>query len=543
MKSWRSSFGAGDLAPRERLRVEAELERRRRRVAGPPLWTPNPDHADGRPNTQRLAYESKATIIGLSGTAGWGKTDLVLGFAANRHQRSAIFRRVFPNLRSIIERSREVFNAEGADHAKDRFNESLHRWSLGGGRKMIEFEACQYERDKFKQRGRARDLYAFDECTEFSRSQIEFIIGWLRTTDPEQALRVLLPFNVPTDESGSWVIDYFMPWIAYLFPQKFEHPRPAAPGELRWFAVIDGKETECESGEPFTHGNEVIRPMSRTFFFGTLEDNPHLGPEYVSILQSMPEPLRSQLLYGNFAAEGKADPWQVIPTAWVKAAQRRWMEQGRPVDVPLSGVGLDVARGGQDAMSLVRRYGTWFAEPRKTPGVDVQDGPTAAGLVWQALENAGHIGYINVDVIGVGSSAYDSLAAMYPGIARAVNVSHRSEYVVMSKGKDPQPIFRMRNLRAELYWRMREALDPESGRDLALPPGNEVVADLCAARYEVLAGGVIQIEAKEKIRERLGRSPDVGESIMLANWEPAAGSSWEGLEGLGHIEDYRSAFR
>ena len=48
---------------------------------------------------------------------------------------------------------------------------------------------------------------------------------------------------------------------------------------------------------------------------------------------------------------------------------------------------------------------------------------------------------------------------------------------------------------------------------------------------------------KEKIRERLGRSPDVGESIMLANWEPAVGSSWEGLEGLGHIEDYRSAFR
>jgi len=74
-----------------------------------PIWKPNPDHADGRANTQRPAFESKADIIGLSGTAGWGKTDLMLGIAALKHRRSVIFRRVFPNLRSIIERSRELF--------------------------------------------------------------------------------------------------------------------------------------------------------------------------------------------------------------------------------------------------------------------------------------------------------------------------------------------------------------------------------------------------------------------------------------------------
>lgn len=537
-----SRLSRAEITPKTRLRAQAELERRRRRLAAPPLWQPNPDHANGRPNTQRLAYESEATIIGLSGTAGWGKTDLVLGFAANKHTKSAIFRRVFPNLRSIIERSREIFNREESDHQSDRFNESLHRWSLADGR-MIEFEACQYEKDKFKQRGRPRDLYAFDECTEFARSQIEFIIGWLRTTDPKQALRVLLPFNVPTDEAGSWVIDYFMPWIAYLFPQKFTHPNPATPGELRWYATLNGRETECADGEPFTHDGEEVHPISRTFFFGTLEDNPHLGQDYISILQSSPEPLRSQLLYGNFAAESKGDPWQVIPTAWVKAAQRRWMESERP-NVPLSGVGVDVSRGGQDKFVIARRYGWWFDQLHSTPGVDVQDGPTAAGIVFQQLEHAGHIGYINIDVIGVGSSAYDSLAAMYPGIARAVNVSHRSDYVAMSKGDKPQPLFRMRNLRAEMYWRFREALDPDSGDDLALPAGNELVADLCAARYQVLAGGVIQIEEKKKIKERIGRSPDVGEAVMLALYEPRAGASWDDLRGLDvDMSEYQSPWR
>jgi hypothetical protein len=329
-----------------------------------------------------------------------------------------------------------------------------------------------------------------------------------------------LTFNPPTDDGGSWVIDYFLPWFAFLFPAQFTHPRPAAPGELRWCATVDGKETERADGTPFEHDGEIIRPLSRTFIPARLEDNPHLAnTSYRSTLQALPEPLRSQLLYGDFAAKGQADPWQVIPTAWVKAAQARWMERERP-NTPLSGVGVDVARGGRDSMVIARRYGTWFDEPHKTPGVDVADGPTAAGLVAHELRGERHIGYINVDVIGVGSSAYDSTAAIYPDLARPVNVSEKSEYVAMSRDDRPQPLFRMKNIRAEMYWRFREALDPDGGADMALPPGNEIVADLCAAKYKVLAGGVIQIEEKEKIKERIGRSPDVGEALMLAWHQP-----------------------
>lgn len=472
-----------------------------------PVWRPNPDHADGRPNPQRLAYESAADVLGYGGSAGGGKSALLLGLAATAHKRSVIFRRVFPNLRGIIEESKAIFPSG--------YNEMLHRWALPDGR-MIEFEACQFEKDREKQRGRPRDFYGFDEATEFTRSRVEFITAWNRTTEPGQRCRVVLTFNPPLDESGSWVIDYFLPWFAYLFPTKFTHPRPAAPGELRWYATIDGKERECDDGTPFEHDGETVRPRSRTFIPARLDDNPHLADStYRSTLQALPEPLRSQLLYGDFSAQGAADPWQVIPTAWVKAAQARWMERERPV-MPLSGVGVDVARGGRDAMVIARRYGTWFDEPVKVPGADVADGPTAAGLVFQALEREKHVGYVNVDVIGVGSSAYDSLAAMYPDVARAVNVAEGSGYVAMSKTDPPMPLFRMRNVRAEMYWRFREALDPDNGEELALPPGNELVADLCAARYKVLAGGVIQIEEKEKIKERIGRSPDTGEATMLA---------------------------
>lgn len=503
----------------KRLSPEYRLDAIRAAGGTAALWRPNPDHPDGRANPQRLAYESPADILGYGGAAGGGKTALLLGLAATKHKRSAIFRRVYPNLRGVIEESRAIFNADGREHYKDSYNKTLHRWMLSDGR-MIEFEACQLERDKEKQRGRPRDFYGFDEATEFTRSQFEFITAWNRTTIPGQRCRVVLTFNPPTDDGGSWVIDYFLPWFAYLFPTRFTHPRPAAPGELRWYVTIDGKEVECDSGEPFEQDGEWLRPLSRTFIPARLEDNPHLtDSNYRSTLQALPEPLRSQLLYGDFAAEGKADPWQVIPTAWVKAAQNRWMEMERP-STPLSGVGIDVARGGRDSMVIARRYGKWFDEPGKIAGVNVEDGPTAAGLVFQDLEYERHIGYINVDVIGVGSSAYDSLKAMYPAIARPVNVSERSEYVAMSKAERPEPLFRMSNTRSEMYWRFREALDPDGGDDLALPPGNELVVDLCAARYKVLAGGVIQIELKENIKQRIGRSPDVGEAIMLAWHRP-----------------------
>jgi hypothetical protein len=44
----------------------------------------------------------------------------------------------------------------------------------------------------------------------------------------------------------------------------------------------------------------------------------------VNTLQSLPEPLRSQMLYGDFRAGVQDDPWQVVPTAWVEAAMARW---------------------------------------------------------------------------------------------------------------------------------------------------------------------------------------------------------------------------
>jgi hypothetical protein len=107
---------------------------------------------------------------------------------------------------------------------------------------------------------------------------------------------------------------------------------------------------------------------------------------------------------------------------------------------------------------------------------------------------------INVDVNGIGSSVFDHLKVMYNGVI-PFNGAEASTY------RDRSGKLKMRNKRAEMYWRMRDALDPVNGDDIALPPDTELLADLCSARYEVSAAGVL-VEAKEKIKERIGLSSE-----------------------------------
>jgi hypothetical protein len=420
----------------------------------------------------------------------------VLGAAIECHEHSAIFRRVYPNLASIMRRAREIIGNGAQENKSDKL------WTFPNGN-TIEFGAVQYEENKANWQGRPHDLKAFDELPEFTESQYEFICGWNRTTTHGQRVRVIATGNPPLNEAGSWIIRRWAAWL------DKKHPNPAQPGELRWYATIEGEEKELPNGEPFEHSGETIYPRSRTFIPARVADNPFYADDksYISVLQSLPEPLRSMLLYGDFDASVEIDPWQVIPTEWVLLAQERWRTKEKP-KTPLTAVGIDPARGGKDKMSMSKRYDNYFDELVWWPGIVTTTGPKSAELVRQSLENE-IPGYMNIDVIGYGASTFDSLNGMYDNVI-PINAAGGSSF------RDRSGKLVMRNIRAEYYWRMREALDPVYGDDVALPPGNDILADLCSARYDVKTSGV-QIESKDDIKKRLGRSPDKGESILLAN--------------------------
>lgn len=454
----------------------------------PLLWRP-------LPGVQTEAYYSEADEMFYGGAAGGGKSDLLLGLAMTAHKRSLILRRESTQLSALVSRSKDLIGTLGSFSDK-------HGWRGLPGKRLIELGGCKDLGNEKAYQGRPHDLKGFDELPEFLEDMYVFIIGWNRTAEVGQRCRIVGTGNPPTDSQGEWVIKRWGPWL------DNQHPYPALPGELRYFVRIDDKDTEVESKTPFFHKGDEFIPKSRTFFPASVDDNPYyLATGYKAQLQSLPEPLRSQLLYGDFTVGQNDNPYQVIPTSWVLAAQKRWIEyfgqnpeMGRETQF-----GLDVARGGKDKTVLARIFGnvvlleTW--EGKATP-----DGQSACDLVLPFLLNS-QGAPINIDVIGYGSSAYERIKDSYPE-SYPVNFASKSHF------RDRSKKLKAVNLRAEAYWNLRELLDPNSGYNLCLPADNELKSDLCAATYTIRAGG-IQIEEKEEIRKRIGRSVDKGDAVAL----------------------------
>lgn len=456
------------------------------------------------PGPQTQAFHSQADVLFFGGAAGGGKTDLLLGLALV-HYRSLIFRRVFPSLRAIIDRSRLMYQRDGADPKRDSFNESLFRWKFPGG-KTIRFGSIQHDKNVLDWQGQPHDLYGFDEVTEFTRHMFQYVTAWNRPLRQGMNLRcrVVATGNPPTTKEGEWVLDFFAPWL------RDDYPNPAVPGELRYFTTIDGKDVEVESGDPIKHKGEVLKPRSRTFIPSKIDDNPYLiEAGYKSQLQALPEPLRSKLLYGDFKAGVKEDPWQLIPRAWVKMAQERWKNRPVPDKTinPIEQVGVDVARGGNDRTVLSPRTGNYFHEQSLHPGITTDDGNKVAALVVQLGLQPKTI--VAIDGIGVGTSPIDILKASNYRVWSLI-ASHGSE------ARDMTGMLGFVNKRAEWYWKLREALDPNTGEDLAIPDDKELLQDLCEPKFELTVRG-IKVEAKDDVKVRLGRSPDKGDALVYAN--------------------------
>ena len=474
------------------------------------LWRP-------LPGPQTIAYESQADIIGYGGAAGGGKTDLACGKALTSHRKVGIFRLNGTELTGVLDRITELLGGRNGYNGKDNIWRTRR---VDGVPIQVEFGSFPNPDDEKKYQGRPHDLLVFDEAANMRESAVRFLLGWLRTTVPGQKCQALLTFNPPTTAEGRWIIQFFAPWL------DKKHPNPAEPGELRYFATVDGKDVEVDSGKPFTHNGEVITPLSRTFIPSRISDNPYLmGTGYMAQLQSLPEPLRSQMLYGDFQAGMEDDPWQVVPTAWAEAAMARWKRPDKLA--PMDSMGVDVARGGKDNTILARRHGMWFDEALAYPGTATPDGPTIAGLVVSALRDRAPI---HIDVIGVGSSPYDFLNEMGQQVL-GVNVAESA------LGLDKSGRLRFKNQRSELWWRMREALDPANNTGIALPPDQRLLADLCAPTWK-LVGQTVAVASREEILDKIGRSPDYASAYCLALMDTPKRSIMQELGRYNKRDEY-----
>lgn len=478
-------------------------------------WLPNA-------GPQTMALESAADEVFYGGEAGGGKTDLLIGTAIANHRRSLILRRLNGEVDGLIDRMEEILG-----HNRGLKRNPPARWKFP--QQIVMFGGCQHLEDREKYRGVPKDFIGFDEVTNFLREQYTFIIAWARSTMPGQRVRVIAAGNPPTTAEGMWVIEYWAPWL------DPNHPNPALPGELRWFTTYQGKDYEVEGpGQVHIEGHPLVDergqpvfPKSRTFIPASLEDNPDLAETgYAATLSGLPEELR-RAMKGDFSVSQQDAEFQLFPTAWIEAAMQRWREDGRlkPMDV----IGADIAQGGPDRTTFARRHGTWFDQLLSWPGKETPNGAVVAGLLVMHRRNGAEI---IIDMGGgYGGSTRDHLTSNDTEDRLPVRPTLYSGSMTAEGIKDRTGMYGFTNLRAAACWSFREMLDPETGKNLALPPDPELKSELAAFRWVVRPGSKIQVMAKDEIRAQLGRSPDKADAVIMAAY--ARGKTTVAGGGIG----------
>ena len=213
------------------------------------------------------------TDVLYGGAAGGGKSYAMLvdplRFAHRSAHRGLIIRRSMPELRELIDKSRELY-PKAFPGCKYKEVEKL--WNFPSGAK-IEFGFLERDADVYRYQGQAYSWIGFDEIThlptEFSWN---YLASRLRTTDPEITCYMRCTAN-PGGAGATWV--------------KKRYIDPSPPHEP--FEGADG--------------------LTRKFIPARLQDNPFLAKDgrYEKMLQALPPTQRQQLLEGNWdVAEGAA---------------------------------------------------------------------------------------------------------------------------------------------------------------------------------------------------------------------------------------------
>jgi sorbitol-specific phosphotransferase system component IIA len=207
---------------------------------------------------------------------------------------------------------------------------------------------------------------------------------------------------------------------------------------------------------------------------------------------------------GNFASTEENN---VIPLAWVEAANERWddwNERGKPEK--FRGVGVDVARYGTDKTVIAPEYIDndllVFDKLHYTTKEDTMQ-TTGRVVIW--MQKGGEA---VVDVIGLGAGVVDRLRELGHKVI-AFNASESTDQ------KDASKEMGFVNKRSAAWWTFMELLDPNSKIKVALPTDPLLTGDLITPTWKITSTGKIQVESKDEIIKRLGRSTDSGDSVIM----------------------------
>lgn len=224
------------------------------------------------------------------GAAGGGKSDAIVIEALRQvgipNYKALILRRTYPQLSELLDKAQLYYKPV---FPEAKYNAQEHTWKFPSGAK-IRFGSCQYEQNKYDYQGQQYDFIGFDELTQFTETQYDYILTRNRASGPGTEVYARATAN-PGGVGHGWVKTRFV--------------SPAKPMTTIW--------REAEVRYPDGRKEKVRR--SQIYIPATVFDNPKMlenNPGYLADLALKPEAEREALLYGNWDSfEGQ------VFTEWV----------------------------------------------------------------------------------------------------------------------------------------------------------------------------------------------------------------------------------
>lgn len=270
-----------------------------------------------------------------------------------------------------------------------------------------------------------------------------------------------------------------------------------------------------DHGRVEVHGR--LETARRAFIRSLPTDNPFLSQNYLETLRQLPETERRRLLEGDWDFDDDDSKlYKVHLLRTVESAEG---------DVY---GGCDPSRGGDGCIFTAKQGKTVIDQQRleipKTPNLDI--GTFVAERYIEFCDSHG-IGYDRaaVDAVGIGASVYDAcmrlrfyVQAFNAGSTEGVRVLDRHGQVADDRyhGDGGVPLFN--NIRSQNLYDMAQAMHTGELNVIEdLPYLDELKKDMAAHTFEVRERQTV-VESKQKLKKRLGRSPDYLDSLQAAWW-------------------------
>jgi hypothetical protein len=207
----------------------------------------------------------------------------------------------------------------------------------------------------------------------------------------------------------------------------------------------------------------------------------------------------------------------LIPQLWIDIATERWAEFNGKKERQQR-IGVDIAGMGRDSSSFCHRYGNYVEKFHLINSGGVANHMEVAGVIKSEIERGterlnGRYPQAFIDTIGEGAGVFSRLQEQDVPNVYSVKVGTPANGGDRPL-KDITDQYTFKNLRAYLYWCIRDWLNPDNSKEAMLPPDQDY-RGLTELKWNFRSDGSIELEPKKDLIERIKRSPDVEDSLSL----------------------------